>query len=1312
MADRDLEAFRRDTRWPVHAVVPRIRLHAGKQHTRLDLDLLAQRIVSFNEFVLVAPPGMGKSTAMVQLANAVAAQRAAVPCLLPLPEWAIQTGVSLLGAVLRHAAFSQAREEELRLLASEGALVLFLDGWNELDTGARQRARQELATLRRDYPDLSVVLSTRHQAVPPPFDTALQLELESLDKRQQREIARAIAGNAGEDRLRQASHTDGLRELVRIPLFLTTLLDTDDAMGLALTKEALLASFVETQESRSRDRSEGLLQQALGFHREVLRALATSGIRTGTTSLRDSDARPIVRQVYDALAVEGQIASSPHPGDVLDVLVAEHLLIRTGDGALMFQHHQFQEWFASFHVELLLEQSAAGNAETLQQLKVDVLDNRVWEEPLFFACQRLSGRGDGLPAIANAIRLVLEIDPMLAADIIHVCPAVWPQVREDVMSFAARWHTPGTVDRAIGFMLSTGCQDFLPTLSPLFRSEERHARHDALRAGRRFNASLFGNDPVSHLLGYPESNLGDVLLELIHRGSAAGARLAAEVASRTPNVELQALIAENLFHRGMDSDLGTLLENADAEVWEAVARHFDPEDDLPRELASRLLEERRRYVEAQTDPARRLGLLLSPNATRPVDFEAQLEALLADPALSIDSDHVHHLLHVAAEMSLHAVGRAMITRAEAGMSLPFRAADFVRDAGIHHQSPTLLHILQTSSSNDRQVQVAAAAADAGIVGWLVEALLVAHGQSRDADGRRVDSAADEYFRVKALIHGSSLASIVDAISARTPTDTDPTTIGILAKLLTGSDGERIEVPDPNRERICEHLLQSWGQVVTATGGNRHTAADMAGAIGSIGSKALVPTLLQLLEYDLRGWQQAIEEGNRPVAQWSFTLQYHRALSALADSDLVRTMLPYLAHPQFGFEAALVIHDATQARPEDSHHAGGWIDSSFLGMMARSGGGMPFDRDAPVSTHVDAIFAACDEMAAQGNHDLAARLASVAVRMPCGNPTDRVHALLRSPAANAHKLMLARSFVLAGGILSSTAITTAIDAIRQAGESRPWLLDPEHSPLNDWICLLPFSDRPEQTHAAWVSIPPDHRVPHRQHGLLRAIAIAGGEPGETVLFAMADADLRYLEEYEWWRALRSLYRVSATDRALILLSTIRSPRNAYGNFSDQIRDTIVDAITSNTDFRRHIYRLLDAQPTLANLLARAIAESPDIEGIVQLVRHQARNPGHHNGVLFQALRSIAVMQRPSEQFAGAYDVFSVPVPGLRRRLFAMSLGDNDREANIATRALEALDELRDEHGAPEQEPRHPDINTGIAWPRLAQNSDTVLASHAP
>ena len=71
--------------------------------------------------------------------------------------------------------------------------------------------------------------------------------------------------------------------------------------------------------------------------------------------------------------------------------------------------------------------------------------------------------------------------------------------------------------------------------------------------------------------------------------------------------------------------------------------------------------------------------------------------------------------------------------------------------------------------------------------------------------------------------------------------------------------------------------------------------------------------------------------------------------------------------------------------------------------------------------------------------------------------------------------------------------------------------------------------------------------------------------------------------------------------------------------------------------------------------------------------------------------------PAENREGAYNIVPVPAVELRQKLLAMtgSGGIDDP----AARCLNLVDKLRDDYGAPESEPRHPDLASGRRWPIL-------------
>ncbi|MBO7941774.1 hypothetical protein JTP77_038655, partial [Streptomyces sp. S9] len=112
---------------------------------------------------------------------------------------------------------------------------------------------------------------------------------------------------------------------------------------------------------------------------------------------------------------------------------------------------------------------AAGDHLAAEQLAIEFLNVRSWEESILFACERMAAYpGDDLDTVAATVVRCLSIDPMLAAELIFRAPAIWSRVEHTVIEFFQRWHEEGTVDRAIGFIVSSGRPEFAEVLWPLF----------------------------------------------------------------------------------------------------------------------------------------------------------------------------------------------------------------------------------------------------------------------------------------------------------------------------------------------------------------------------------------------------------------------------------------------------------------------------------------------------------------------------------------------------------------------------------------------------------------------------------------------------------------------------------------------------------------------------------------------------------------------------------------------------------------------------------------------------------------------------
>ena len=112
-----------------------------------------------------------------------------------------------------------------------------------------------------------------------------------------------------------------------------------------------------------------------------------------------------------------------------------------------------------------------------------------------------------------------------------------------------------------------------------------------------------------------------------------------------------------------------------------------------------------------------------------------------------------------------------------------------------------------------------------------------------------------------------------------------------------------------------------------------------------------------------------------------------------------------------------------------------------------------------------------------------------------------------------------------------------------------------------------------------------------------------------------------------------------------------------------------------------------------LLARAVAEVPDVEGAIMLVKIDPTSP--LSVVTVRTIKAIVTDEIPSDSWKGAFEI--VPVPAIEFRKQLLALTEGGPRLGVAARCLNMIDEIRDDYGTPPSEPRHPDLASGLPWP---------------
>ncbi|MGN5643413.1 hypothetical protein AA0K91_28185, partial [Burkholderia multivorans] len=90
--------------------------------------------------------------------------------------------------------------------------------------------------------------------------------------------------------------------------------------------------------------------------------------------------------------------------------------------------------------------------------------------------------------------------------------------------------------------------------------------------------------------------------------------------------------------------------------------------------------------------------------------------------------------------------------------------------------------------------------------------------------------------------------------------------------------------------------------------------------------------------------------------------------------------------------------------------------------------------------------------------------------------------------------------------------------------------------------------------------------------------------------------------------------------------------------------------------------------------------------------------------WRSIENVVTEHVPVENWRGAYNVVSVPVPELRKKLLAETRDGGPTDA--AARCLNTIDTIRDERGVPLSEPRHPDLASSKPWPIMAPDPNAT------
>lgn len=1315
-AAADLEAFKRSDRWPTTNVALALSMEG------LDKPFaptsMASVLSSLFDVVIVAPPGMGKTTALFQISEALVETTSTIPIVIPLDDWSTGTD-SLLASILRRNSFRGLSEDELRSVAERQKVVLLLDGWNQLDLPSRRRARAEVNRLRIDLPSLVLLISTRAQALDVPVD-GTRVEILPLLEDQQTAIATATRGDEGAQIVDQAWRTPGVRELVAIPLYLKALLDLPAGMPFPSTKEELLRGFVAAHENDAA-KKEALNEVTLGFQQRYLAGLAFAATSAETTALSELSARAALSRIADQLVAAGQIAAKPEPTRVIDALVGHHLLIRGADqSSISFQHQQFQEWYASHALDGMI---LAGTGDTAVgiEFKTRILNVPRWEESILFACERMA-RGTALEqrACAWAIIEALHVDPTLAAEMIaRATDQVWELAARIVVPFITSWHSAGKVDRAFRFMLRSGRPEFLEQTWPLLTHGDSQIHLAALRAVPRLRRSSFGTDAEKLLAALTGDIKRHILSEIAMHGDVAAMDLAATVAAADQDNELHASVIDAFAFRHAVRHASRVLRVAKDTTIEQVAWHQlikttgDPEVDAK---LSQALDQRK----SGTKSFERIRAIAYGQADD--DASNELIEIVAEIDVGRGNNPNAGMLEEAGKIYPAAVAEGLLRRVHAGSTLPYRAEEMIAAANLRYEDDGLLEIALSNKPHDSRADAASAALGPQKLAVIVEKILELDGRRRRPDGSWDKEVGDYLHLLEMRVQLAPIEPILEVVIARAKSATDKE-LAELADIVyrhpDGSTGRGRPFSTAVRAEIAT-LVQAWGErLLASNGATRANFAAVASMAAKARSEELVPILRKLLDEDHRrlyaAREQTRQEGYlrsdaRQEASVSYAYHYRHGFAACGKAAAA-AMRDYLLDEDFGAIAASILAEQWQAEnepPEDSR----WRQFPDFAKAARRRAVLA--SETKPSDDANAMLDAVDELV-RGSMDgraqrRATELGQVALSLPHTARDEIIRRLLNAVERQARAGLLAAQ-MSAGRVIEFDDVRQGLTEVLEEATAKPWILWENGGELDPWLQLLPFTNRPAETPAVVATLPDAARGPWRLRRLLNAFVHAPGAEAEGALFDLAVADPRLYEDHNWRDAVANRNTLTAASKMVELIAngTVRGD-GSPSHWS--IVHYLGRIIRLHASIRSDIYERLRRGPVTDTLrpLAQAVAEHPDEEGLLLLVQLEIERKRRF--VYGRTVEQVATNRVAAEDWEGAYTIASVPIPETRRSLLAMvTTGSAD---DPAAACLSMIDDVRDEYGTPEGEERHPDLASGKPWPifPVSRQDDRTINADQP
>jgi len=1307
----------------------------------LTLTGLSQLLQEGRRIVLEAPAGQGKTTTLIQLAE----RMDQLSFLIDLPTW-VKSDDDILEFISKMPQFRSCGIDATALAQIYRAMPcsFLLNGWNEVPDNYSDRAVRALADLERNFPKAGIIVATRAHHVKPPLPGCSRVQLLSLNSQLRKEyLNRALISRAREFSS-QLENNSVLDSLTRTPLILA------EAVNIFLlgevipkTKTGILDAMMRLIESSDEHGDHLARSPLLGKSQDYLADLATQMTKRGAVTMEEAHARSIVTSVSRKLQDDGQITTLPEPSEVLSALCAHHVLERLEypSVAFRFQHQQFQEWYVATVLRgLLLGLIEKNDPDSDQDFIREYINKPFWEESLRMVAEEV---GDLKVESLDAKKLVkvgkmlvestLEVDPVFAADIARLCgSSVWTEVRNDVGDCLRSWYQSDDDSHkncALAGMITSGSEDFKDVILPLLTSDDQQVRLRTYRSSGEFHVSTLGENWKQIVKTWKDEHQADFVGEITREPYMANVAEEFAGVDSSPKVRVSALGALDWI--GATEALNRILTSYNDDTFKEVLRKRMLHD-IPQEMRGRTITVYNLLLQETSDQKDRLRILLDMAGIGGEQLIENIKTELTGWPSEKISDGEEPLIKLAIELVQKDdpdwVSLWIATRIIEGLLWSDRWLTFISSLPQADKQDLLKKIgEETLDYRDSSAiaSVLTATADQGLAGDVFSRLcslqIEQPNSSREALKTQWEIIRQLQGLFRALPPDIAISGMLERLSPQFNSMEHQVVIELFGKIGdTGSD-LRDQLPDAVRQALRTYLKEGIAFVLGEDDFNGSLKSDLATALARIGDPEDTSDLDQLIQSDIervRKGREALRKGDHgPIgngASMSWSNWHVRAIECLDPQGAEGIILKVLNEPEYEGEAAKAL--IRLARINNSVKGRGFGRKNYQVVWEARSGQQENNFDADRRRrYVDAIkqrISVLKEQQSQSDKPdfFIGRLkmyACVLAVFDSSESTDLIMEIMALPGQwdSYTRVEALEALLFNGAIIKADAALKVLDPVIDHITQPSQFHDQQNRfLLQRCFCLLPFIDPPSVGIKRIKEIITTTRMP--VYDLREILFALGNSRCDEALDLLLELPAKYGSglnhiRSEWIESIMALNTPKAKKVLLSFIDPEIEPFKGQMNFEYHVKESLIEHIAniarSDSDIRSRVYELCKTKcsPSARSLLSGVVSHIGTSEALVaglNLVYDQLKPSIPYE--FSRGLESVFLGRRPYE--GGYYTIEPITANEIRRCLFEMALGDESRKRS-AWHLLGQIEVWRLEYGRPNNEPRHPDFDSGKPWP---------------